>query len=161
MIRNRLKNLKNLDEKDRKILNILQKNGRETLTTISRKVGLSIDSVNKRIKKMKESGIIDRFGIFIDPKALGYPIVADVKIKLKNIKSKELEDFIKHLKNNPNVIELISIMGDYDITCVFVAKTSSRLEKISMKVRERFSNIISDWKASIILKVHKFEEYEL
>ncbi len=155
-----LKFLDILDEKDRKILEILQENGREKLTIVARKVGLSIDSVNKRIKKLVKKGIIARFGIFIDPKAAGFPIVADNKIKLQNITEENYQKFISYLKAHQRVIELISVSGDFDITCVIIAKDTQELDRISLDIRQKFSGLIAEWKGILVTKVHKFEEYK-
>jgi len=150
-----------LDKKDREILMILQKNSRETLTKIAKKVNLSIDSVNNRIKEMQRKGIFSFDMLNINPQALGFPLVADVKIKLHNITEKEKTSFLNHLKAHPRVIDLLSIMGDYDITCVLIAKDANELDKISLEVRQRYSSIISDWRSVLILKTHKFEFYDL
>ncbi|MBW2969155.1 Lrp/AsnC family transcriptional regulator [Candidatus Woesearchaeota archaeon] len=149
-----------LDDKDKKILMILQKNGRESLTNISKKVKLSIDSVHKRMKEMERKGIYNA-GIFIEPRTIGFPLIADVKIKLRNITELEKNQFIKNLTNHPRVIDLLSIMGDYDLTCVIIAKDTNELEEISTKIRQKYSNMIADWKAMLILKTHKFEYYDL
>lgn len=150
-----------LDKKDREILMILQENSRESLTNIAKKVRLSIDSVNKRIKEMQRKGIFDFRTINIDPKAMGFPLIADVKIKLHNITEKEKNTFINHLKSHPRVIDLLSIMGDYDLTCVLIAKDTNELENISTEIRQRFSNMIADWRGMLILKTHKYEYYDL
>lgn len=147
-----------LDGKDKMLLELLQKNGRESLTVLARKLNLSIDSTHKRIKKLKEAGIID-FGIFIDPKKLGYDLVVNVRIKLHNVSEEELEKFVSFLKAHKNVIELITTLGDYDITCVIIAANTEELETISRHIRQKFRELISDWNSVINLKVHKFEEY--
>ena len=149
-----------LDEKDRKILMILQENGREQLTIIAKKVNLSIDSVHKRIKEMQRKEIFYS-GVFIDPRKVGFPLVADVKIKLRNISEKEKENFIDHLKGHKRVIDLLSIMGDFDLTCVLVSENTEELDKISTEIRQKYSEVIADWKAVLILKTHKFEYYDL
>jgi len=59
-----------MDEKDRKILMLLQDNGRESLTNIAKKVGLSIDSVNNRMQALRAKKLFEP-GIFIDPRILG------------------------------------------------------------------------------------------
>ena len=76
-----------LDEKDRKILMVLQGDGRASLTEIAKKVRLSIDSVHKRMKEMKRKGVYHP-GIFIDPRVIGFTLVADIKITLRNISEK-------------------------------------------------------------------------
>ena len=149
-----------IDEKDKKILHILQENGREQLNKIAKKVGLSIDSTHNRIKVMIEKGIFHPT-ILIDPRAIGFPLIADVKIKLKNVSQKALDDVISHMKKHPRCIELLSIMGDYDFTIVLIAKDGDELEKLSMEIRQKYKDLIDEWKSNLVLKTHKFEEYLL
>jgi Lrp/AsnC family leucine-responsive transcriptional regulator len=151
---------RDLDEKDKKILMILQENGREQLTVIAKKVNLSIDSVHKRIKEMQKKEIFGS-GIWINPRKIGFPLVADVKIKLRNITEKEKQELIKHLIDHPKVIDLLSIMGDFDLTCVLIAKDTNELDEISTQIRQKYSEMIADWKAVLVLKTHKFEYYDL
>lgn len=149
-----------IDDKDRKILMILQEDGRAQLTTIAKKVGLSIDSVHKRIKEMQRKNIFEA-GIFIEPRNIGFPLLMDVKIKLRNISTNEKEEFIQYLVDHKRVIDLLSIMGDFDLTCVLIAKDTNELDSISTEIRQKYSNMIADWKAMLILKTHKFEFYDL
>ena len=151
--------LAELDKKDKKLLEILQYNGRASLTVLAKSLSLSIDSTHKRLKKLLASGIIARIGTFIDPKALGYDLVANVQIKLHNISEEQLNKFIAYLQAHKNVIELITTLGDYDITCVLIAKNTEELEILSRQIRQKFKELISDWKSVINLKIHKFEEY--
>ena len=53
------------------------------------------------------------------------------------------------------------INRDYDFTCVLISKDTDEFEKTSTQIRQKYSNIIADWKALLILKVHKFEHYDL
>ena len=50
---------------------------------------------------------------------------------------------------------------DFDLTCVLIAKDTNELDEISTKIRQKYSNLIADWKAMLILKTHKFEYYDL
>lgn len=149
-----------IDDKDKKILMLLQEDGRMQLTEIAKKVNLSIDSVHKRIKEMQRKNIFYS-GIFINPRTIGFPLIADVKIKLRNITEAEKKELIESLNSHPRVIDLLSIMGDFDLTCVLIAKDTNELDEISTKIRQKYSNMIADWKAMLILKTHKFEYYDL
>jgi DNA-binding Lrp family transcriptional regulator len=148
-----------LDHKDQKLLMLLQENSREQLKILANKIGLSIDSTKKRIQKLKEKGIIDRFSIFINPKAIHHDIVVDIKIKLHNITEEGKKLFINYLIAHPNCIELISVSGDFDFTCVLITKNTKELNNISYSIRQKFKDIISDWVTSFNLEVHKFEHY--
>ncbi len=149
-----------MDNKDKKLLNILQDNGRESLTNLAKALNLSIDSTHKRMKKLVNNGIAHHRTL-VDPKKIGYDLVANVQIKLHNIGELELKKFISHLKSHPRIVELISIIGDYDLTCVIIAKNSEDLEEVSRKIRHEFKELIADWKVVINLKVYKFEEYDM
>ncbi len=148
------------DEKDMKILMALQENGRMQLKDISKKVNLGIDSVHNRIKEMMKKKLFET-GIFIEPRVLGYPLLVDIKIKLKNINKEQREKFIYYLVNHKRCIDLLEIMGDYDFTCVLIAKDSDDLSKISMEIRQKFKELILEWKGMLILKTYKFEKYNL
>jgi len=149
-----------IDEKDKEIIMLLQKDGRMSLTEIAKKVRLSIDSVHKRMKEMQKKGVYSS-GIFVDPRVIGFPLLADVKIKLKNISEDSRNKLIKYLTEHKSVIDLLAVMGDYDLTCVLIAKDSDELEKISTEIRQRFKDLIDEWKSILILKTYKFEQYDL
>src|SRR3989344_4148697 len=149
-----------LDEKDKQILRELQRDGRVSLTSLAKKLDVAIDTVKARIERMKKTKIL-HVGAFIEPRIIGYPLVADVKIKLNNNSQEQTEAFISFLRSHPRVIDLLSLMGDYDFTCVLIAKNPAELEQIQQQIRQKFNTIIADWRGFMILKVHKFEEYSL
>lgn len=151
--------MQEIDAKDRHLLGLLQKNSREQLKILAKQIGLSIDSTKKRIEKLKKNGVIAKFGAFIDPKAVSYDLVANVQIKLHNISEEELAKFISYLRAHKNVTTLITTLGDFDITCVLIAKSTQEMDSLFREIRHRFKNIIADWKSVINLQVYKFEEY--
>lgn len=148
-----------LDEKDKQILEILQKNSREKLTAIAKKVGLSIDSVNNRIKRLVDSGIL-YFQAIIEPRSVGFPFILSVNVRLQNITEDDLNAFINYLKAHPRVIELFTMAGDYDLVFVLIAKDPEELESLQFEIRQKFSKLIAEWRSALSLKVYKFEEYK-
>lgn len=155
-----IENFVRLDEKDKIILRELQKDGRVSLTSLAKKMNVAIDTVKARLERLQDHSVV-HVGAFINPRAIGYPLVADIKVKLHNNSEEDTKQFIAHLITHPRVIELLSLMGDYDFTCVLIAKSTDELEKLSQDIRQRFKNIIADWRGFLILRTHKFEEYVL
>ncbi len=153
--------MEELDKRDKALLVVLQQNSRASLKELAQHIHLSLDATKKRITKLTRRGIIHRFGIFIDPKMLGYDLVVNVQIRLHNISEEALNKFIGFLKEHKNVIELITTLGEYDVTCVIIAKNTEEFELLSRTIRHKFKDLIADWKSVINLKVHKFEEYTL
>lgn len=154
-------NLSQIDEKDRKILEILSKNSRETLVNVAKELRMSVDGVRMRIKRLVKSGIITGFTIIKSYKKLGYPLKASILVKLQNLTEERLNNFVDHLRRMPQVIVLNSIAGDFDFEIVIVAKSTSDLDKFSKAIRTKFSDIIVDWKVNIITESYKIEVFEI
>ena len=149
-----------IDKKDAIILDLLQKNCRMSLTEISKHVHLSVDSVKKRINKMLENRIFYP-KIQLRPRNFGFPNVVDVKIKLQYSSEQEMEALIAYLKSHPNVIEIFSVSGEWDLTMVIIAKDAIDLGKITAGIRNRFGKIITSWNASLTVNSYKFEDYKM
>mgnify|MGYP000581564498 CR=1 FL=1 len=65
-----------MDEKDKKILNILMEEGRKPFTEIAKELNTSESSIRKRIKKMEADGIIKGYNVMVEPNKIGYGVVA-------------------------------------------------------------------------------------
>ncbi|MEK6959743.1 MAG: Lrp/AsnC family transcriptional regulator [Nanoarchaeota archaeon] len=150
----------NLDAKDREILNLLQEDGRMSLTKIAKKIDLSIDSTHKRIKKMQKEEVFFST-ILVDPRKIGYPLAMDVKVKLKSIETESHKRFIAYLCEHPNVISVFAVAGDYDLSIPIIAKSHTDLNDVTMKIREKFKDLIADWRTALNLDVYKYESYNM
>jgi len=148
-----------LDEKDGIILNLLQKDCRTSLTDIAKKVNLSIDSVKKRLNKMK--GTIFHPRIQIRPRSLGFPNIIDIKIKLNNHIKEDIDQFISYLAKHERVSELFKITGNWDISIVVISKDAQDLEEVTATIKSTFGHMIDSWIESTSLEVFKFEEYDM
>ena len=146
-------------ELDKKIINLLMNNGRATLKDISKEVGLSIDAVKDHIEKMRKAGALEKFTVHVNPWMFGMGLSSQVYVKFKNVSEKSLKTFIGYLKNDPDIITLISVLGDFDLFMVIIASSPLELEKKKNKIREEFKEIIDNWDEIIVSQIHKLEEY--
>jgi len=148
-----------LDDKDKKIFDILNVNSRISLTDISRQVGLSIDGVKDRIDKMKESKVIQRFCVIPEPKYFGFPLTSHVYVKFQNLTEENLRGFENYLKGHARVFILMSMVGDYDMYFVILAKDAIDLNSMKNEIRMKFKDLIADWKEVVVAEILKYEEY--
>lgn len=155
-----MKKPKKLDDKNCAILRLLQENCRMSLTEISRNVGLSVDSVKKRINKMINENVFFP-KIQLRPRNFGYNNVVDIKIKIQNYNEEEINEFITYLKEHPRVVELFSIAGDWNFSIVIIARDALEQGRLTEEIRNRFSKIIAGWSESLTTKAYKFEEYDM
>lgn len=103
-----------LDRIDRKILDVLQKNGRISITDLAEQVGLSATPCSERVKRLERDGIIAGYYARIDPKAFGLSLLVFVEIKL-SAKSGDVFDKAKlELQYLPEVMECHLVSGDFD-----------------------------------------------
>src|SRR3989338_7450903 len=108
-----------IDEKDRKILEILKENSNLSTHKISKNTLIPVTTVNNRIKKLKEQGIIKRYTLEVDRKKLGYRISAYifVGVSLKELKEHKLRinDLLNSVRKSPLVDSAENATGDIDI----------------------------------------------
>ena len=106
--------MRELDRIDRKILDLLQKNGRLAITDLAQKVGLSATPCTERVRRLEREGVITGYHARVDPHALGKNLLVFVEIKL-SAKSGEVFDRVKkELAFVPEVMECHLVSGDFD-----------------------------------------------
>ncbi len=149
-----------LDEKDIKILNMLSGNSREKLKAMARKIGLSIDATKSRVEKLKKNGVITKFTIQVDAAKTGTPLGVHSFIKFRKAESERIEEFVSYLTGHIRIIDAFSALGDYDFSIVFLAKDTIEADEIKTEIRQKFSDLIADWKDMIVAKIYKLEEYK-
>jgi DNA-binding Lrp family transcriptional regulator len=118
--------MKSIDELDKKILRMLQKDASVNYETIANKVGTSVGTVHNRIKRMKEEGIIERIVPEIDAQKIGFDICALIDVR---IKGGHLEELQKKFSEYDNVCSIYDITGEYDTTFVAKFKSTEALNK--------------------------------
>ena len=101
-----------MDQTDRKILRILAENAAVTATEMVPQVNLSIPAINKRIQKLRESGVIRRFTVLVEPEAVGKPITAFILIVLQP--GTGLERLMTYVRSDSDILECCGVTGEYD-----------------------------------------------
>ncbi|MBE6717901.1 MAG: Lrp/AsnC family transcriptional regulator [Ruminococcaceae bacterium] len=101
-----------MDNIDKQIISMLQKNARTPLKTLAEKVELSSPSVSARIKQLEKDGVISGYRAEVDPAKLGCSITAFINIAMESRRKLEFYEFAEKC---PNVTECNSITGDYSV----------------------------------------------
>ena len=103
-----------LDLMDRKILAELQVDAGQSLDEIARKVGSSKTPVWNRIKRMRETGVILRTTVILDPDSLGLEACFFVLIRTSEHEAEWQRRFLHALRERPEVLEAHRLAGDID-----------------------------------------------
>ncbi|MBI2499043.1 Lrp/AsnC family transcriptional regulator [Candidatus Woesearchaeota archaeon] len=145
----------NLDLKDKKILYQLDLNSRQSNSEIAKKVQLSKDIVNYRIKKLESEGFISGYYTIINFYQLGY-ISIRVYIKLVNTPVDKENEILDFLINNKNTFFVVKIDGNFDIGFGTYVKDIYQFEEFYQDFKKNFKKYIGKEQISIFTKVYHF-----
>ena len=136
--------VKKLDETDRKIIEILQEDGRISMKDLGKLIGLTSPAVSERIKRLENCGIISGYKAIINPDALGRNIKAFIHISLPG--SQSYAEFIEAAKEDPRIVECHHITGDDCSLLKVLVKDMRELENVIDSIKK-----IGSTKTSVIL----------
>lgn len=130
-----------LDVKDKKILAILSANCRMPLSKIAHEVGLSRDSVDYRIKRMVDKGIIVAFVPVLETSKFGYNYF-HVFLLLEESDQQKRQQFIEDLKVHPNVKSVIEYSDRWDLEVVLIAKTVLDFDNVITEILSKHTDVV-------------------
>lgn len=110
-----------LDAKDFEILKILQQNARATIKEISEGVHLSTTPVHDRIRRMEEAGVIQQYVTLLNASKVGKGLMVICYVSLRQHSRNAGEKFIKGILHLPQVLECLTISGQFDFMLKVVA----------------------------------------
>lgn len=106
-----------LDDTDIAIIKILQKDARTSKADIAKDVNMSVNAVGYRLKRLEESGYIARFAAILNPEKFNKNTNAILNLKLDHSEV-DMNQVVEELKKTPQLTQVISISGEYDICAI-------------------------------------------
>jgi Lrp/AsnC family leucine-responsive transcriptional regulator len=102
------------DHTDRKILELLQRDGRATIQEIAERVGLTPSPCLRRVRRLEQKKIIRGYAAIVDQKAAGLPISVFASVKLERQREDEIDRFSQAVSRWPEVMECYLMTGPRD-----------------------------------------------
>ena len=130
-----------LDRTDRKILNILQKNNQITNQELANSVGLSVPPCFKRVKRLREEGIIVNDVSLVDPFKIGRPLIVFVNITLEKQREDSLAHFERKMSLESEVMQCYFVSGDTDYLLIIHVKDMNHYNEFARRVFANEANI--------------------
>ena len=119
-----------LDETDRRILVVLQGQGRITNAELSERVNLSPSACHRRVQRLEEDGVIAGYVALVNARRVGKPTTVFVEITLESQAEELLEAFERGVARIPDILE-----------CHLMAGTADYLLKVVVEDTEDFARI--------------------
>ncbi len=121
-----------LDELDKNILQVLQKDARISNTELARRVSLSPPATHARVRRLEKDGLIQNYATVVNRKKAGYDLLCFVSISLQLHDTQQVESFIKIITEMPEVLECHHVTGEYDYLLKVVTRNTESLEDFLM-----------------------------
>ena len=103
-----------IDRLDRRILSILQADGRIAAVDLANQVGLSPTSTGERLKRLQKDGYIDGFGARLNPERIGLGMLIFVEVSLHRTTPDVFDLFANAVRKAPQVLECHMVAGGFD-----------------------------------------------
>ena len=118
-----------LDAVDWRVLALLQEDARMTSADLARRVDLSPPGVQKRLRKLEESGVVKRYATIVKREAIGLDLLCFVQVSLAHHEPRIVEGFRDAVKEMPEVLECHYLTGEFDYLLKVVVANHQHLEQ--------------------------------
>ena len=129
--------MRELDRTDLKILDILQKDGRLSMTELAQRIGLSATPCTERVRRLEREGVITGYHARVNPRALGRPLLVFVELKLAAKSNDAFERVKKELAFVPEVMECHLVSGDFDYLVKARLKEMNKYRQLLGEILQR------------------------
>ncbi|WP_309650684.1 Lrp/AsnC family transcriptional regulator [Nocardioides sp.] len=122
-----------LETTDRKILELLARDGRMSFTDLGKATGLSTSAVHQRVKRLEQRGLILGYGATINHDEIGLPLTAFISIR--PIDPSQPDDSPERLRDIPEIESCWSVAGEESYILKIRVPTPAHLENLLARVR--------------------------
>jgi DNA-binding Lrp family transcriptional regulator len=108
-----------------KLLDLLRTHARASVADLARQLGLARATVQERLRRLEEGGVIEGYTVRLDPRYSGSRVNAHTLVR---INAKQAEAFYALLKTMPHVMGIYTLSGEYDAQVVLQADSTGQLD---------------------------------
>ncbi|MFZ6745045.1 Lrp/AsnC family transcriptional regulator [Undibacterium sp. JH2W] len=131
-----------LDGFDLAILRYLQKNSRHSAELIGADIGLSATAVQRRIRKLREEGVIRAEVAIVAPQAVGYPLTVMVEVAFKQGLGDVIDSFKQNMQALAEVQQCFYLAGEFDFMLIVQTTDMAAYERFTRAVLFVNENIL-------------------
>ena len=144
-----------LDQVDRRILRVLQAQGRCTYDELAAQVGLSASAALRRVKRLEDAGVIAGYVALVAPERVGLGLTAYINVRLeKNTehhKRNPMDQFSAAVQTWPEVVECSALSGEMDFLLRVVVRDMAHFSRFIMESLLKHPSV-QDCKTSFVLQ---------
>lgn len=145
-----------LDDRDRKILSILQKDAAIAVGVVADRVALSVSACSRRITRLEAEGYISRRIVVLDREKMGVPTIVFALVKTTRHSDEWVENFRRAISEIPEVVEAHRLTGNYDYLLKILLPRAEHYDHVYKAIIGKVE--LFDVSASISMEVMKADE---
>lgn len=149
--------IKKISETDRKIISLLQQDGRMDFTQIAKILGVSVSLVHKRYYNLLNKEIITKITYTLDYEKMGM-IFYRILFKIVQYNKEEVDRLYKFCELHPNIINYVRVMGDWQLILDIEIENRDKLRDLLRQIKNDFKNIIHRIEVNEVYKMDKFTQ---
>lgn len=130
-----------LDRFDRQLLNLVQEDSGQTAERLAEQVELSPSAIQRRLRRMRDEGVIVRDCAVVDPAVVGRPNFFVVALQVERERSDLLTQLRKWLASEPQVQQAFYVTGEADFILVVTATNNEAYEALMSRMMQENSNV--------------------
>ena len=130
-----------LDAFDRQLLHLVQEDAGQTAERLALQVDLSPSAIQRRLRKLKEEGVIAREVAIIDPGSVGNPIFCIVSVSVESERPELLARFRKWISEQALVQQAYYVTGEVDFVLVVTAPEMESFDSLMTRMVNENSNV--------------------
>lgn len=142
-----------LDDRDRKILTLLQRDASLAVSELAERVSLSVSACSRRISRLEEEGFIARRIVVLDREKMGVPTIIFALIKTTRHSDDWVETFRRAVADIPEVVEAHRLTGNFDYLLKILLPRAEYYDQIYKQIIRQVE--LFDVSASISMEVMK------
>mgnify|MGYP001310551056 CR=1 FL=1 len=142
-----------MDQTDKKILQLLQKDATLTNKQVAGLLNLSITPIHERIKRLERSGVIDKYVAILSQEKLNKSLVAFTNVTLKEHSKPYLLKFEEEIKSIQEVVECYHIAGAFDYLIKILVTDMNEYQSVVMHKLAAMENILNVQSSFVMTKV--------
>jgi Lrp/AsnC family leucine-responsive transcriptional regulator len=146
-----------LTEVERKMLSLLQTDGRIELTDMAKIIGVTPAIIHRYYTRLAKSGVITRITYTLNYKVVGLKLFR-VLFKIKQFQKERINTLYDFCLKNPNIINYVKIMGNWQLMLDIETKDLDELRDLLRKMKHDFNDIIFEIETNEIYKIDKFSQ---
>lgn len=123
-----------IDASDRHLLNLVQSNARMGLEALAAETGLSVASVQRRLRALRDSGAILSEVAILDPKKVGVAMSFVVMVELERERQDQIDAFSRQVQSEPRVQQCYYVTGEADFCLICTARDMEDFEELTKRL---------------------------